>query len=191
MAGLRHMIKWKGCFYISYTAVVGSFCLAHCPAASWAGCIWRAREPQASWTEQQFHGKVRHGAVGGQWREGAHHLELIGVFLKSEAITHFLPSFSRPWNGSHLGLVGAGSISFTLEDVVLPNPWAHSTPRQPGTALCQAPFHRLSVNTLNCLSEIPFSTPPAIFWPPLISASGLRCSPSLHRGIGETEKAGN
>ena len=121
-------------------------------------------EPQASWTEQQFHGKVRRWAVRRRGGGGA----------PSGTDRCFPEVRGRP-HTSCPASPGPGMVPTWMQEQghfihpgrrVPPNPWAHSTPRQPQHHSVPTPFHRLSVNTLK-IAFLKFR------FPPLLQFSGL------------------
>lgn len=130
-------------------------------------------EPQASWNMHDFMVQQTlgcQGVCGG----GVHHLEPIGVFLKSEAVLRLPARLLWALEGFPPG-PRTRDISFPWM-ICVPHPWrTHSQPA-PVPSL-PASFHRLSVckHVENCLPEtVQFSTSPAVFWPPLLSASRLK-----------------
>lgn len=71
----------------------------------------------------------------------------------------------------------------------VPQTLGHAPPGSPGAILCRRFSLPFCKHVKNCLSEIQFSTPPAIFWPPLSSALRIEIlSPGLHEELVKQKK---
>ena len=165
MAGLRHRIKWKGCFLHFLHSSGWKFLPGTLPC-SFLGWLYleslgshRLHGPSSNFTVKSGAGLSGGGGVGG---------------APSGTDRCFPEVRGRP-HTSCPASPGPGMVPTWMQEQghfihpgrrVPPNPWAHSTPRQPQHRSVPTPFHHLSVNTLK-IAFLKFR------FPPLLQFSGL------------------